>query len=110
MGNTYLFIICGICLVISVTCGMHYAIDKHTSSWLIIARILLFIMLIGKLVFFLSYLPIISWLYLIQIIALILLFVIVEMVFRRKLLTFGAPWMALILILATVIISLICIF
>lgn len=110
MGNTYLFIICGICLVISVTCGMYSAIDKHTSSWLIIARILLFIMLIGKLVFFLAYLPIISWLYLIQIIALILLFVIVEMVFRRKLLTFGAPWMALILILATVIISLICIF
>ena len=110
MGNTYLFICCGIGLVISITCGMRSAMDKHTSNWLIISRILLFMMLIGKLVFFLAFLPVINWLYVVQIIALIILFIMVEMIFRRKLLTFGSPWLSLLLILTTVVVALICIF
>lgn len=110
MGNTYLFICCGILLIISIACGMHSAIDKRTSTWLVITRILLFIMLIGKIVFFLATLPVISWRYLIQIIALIILFVMVEMIFRRKLLTFGVPWMSFILEITALVVAIICIF
>lgn len=110
MGNTYLFICCGILLVVSIACGMHSTIDKRTSTWLVITRLLLFIMLIGKIVFFLAGLPIISWRSLIQIIALIILFVMVEMIFRRKLLTFGVPWMSFILEITALAVAIICIF
>ncbi|KRM65654.1 hypothetical protein FC35_GL001247 [Limosilactobacillus coleohominis DSM 14060] len=110
MKNIYLFICCGILLLISVTCGMHSTIDKRTSSWLVITRIIILAMLVGKIVLFLLALPIISWRLLIQIVALITLFVMVEMIFRRKLLTFGVPWLAFILEATTFIVSLICIF
>ena len=110
MKNIYLFICCGILLFISVTCGMHSTIDKRTSSRLVITRIIILAMLVGKIVFFLMTLPIISWHLLIQIIALIILFVMVEMIFRRKLLTFGVPWLAFILEITTFVVSLVCIF
>lgn len=110
MENTLLFIICGLLLIISIAAGMHSTIDKRTSAWLIITRLLLFAMLIGKIVFFLGALPHLHLFYLIQILALIVEFTAVEMIFRRKLLTFGAPWMALVLEFITIAVSVICIF
>lgn len=110
MGNTSLFIICGVLLIISIAAGMHSTIDKRTSAWLVITRLLLFVMLIGKIVFFLKSFPQPHIFYLIQIIALIIQFIFVEMIFRQKLLTFGAPWMALVLELITIMVSVICIF
>lgn len=110
MKYTYLFICCGIFLFLSVTFGMHSTIDKRTSSWLIITRILLSAMLVGKIVFFLAILPNLSWYLLIQIIALIVLFVMVEMIFRRKLLTFGVPWLSFVLEATTLLVAIICIF
>lgn len=110
MGNTLLFIICGLLLIISIAAGMHSTIDKRTSAWLVITRLLLFIMLISKIVFFLRSFPNPHFFYLIQTVALIFQFICVEMIFRRKLLTFGAPWMALVLEFVTIVVSLICIF
>ncbi|WP_251548047.1 hypothetical protein [Limosilactobacillus caecicola] len=110
MINLLLSIVCGLFLIISVACGMHSAIDKRTSTWLVITRLLLFILLIAKIVFFLHGLPMANWLFLLQIILLIVLLVMVEMIFRRKLLTFGVPWLALILELTTTVIAVICIF
>ena len=109
-GNTYLFIFCGILMIICIAAGMHSNIDKHTVSWLIITRLLLIVMLVGKIVFFLATLPSVNWLYLIQIAALVFLFIMIEMIFRRKLLTFGTPWMALVLELLTIVVAVICIF
>ena len=110
MLNLFTFIACGLCLIISIACGMHSTIDKHTGNWLVISRLLLFIMLIGKIVVFLANLPAFAWFSLVQIILLVILFIMVEMIFRRKLLTFGAPWMALVLEFTTTIVCLICIF
>lgn len=110
MHSIILLIICGLCLIITIACGMHSSVDKHTSNWLICSRILIFIMLITKIVDFLRLLPTFNWIDLVQVVALIALFVLIEAIFRRKLLTFGAPWMALILELTTIVVSVICIF
>ncbi|WP_295728500.1 hypothetical protein [uncultured Limosilactobacillus sp.] len=110
MKYTYLFIGCSILLCLSVALGMHSTIDKRTSSWLIITRIILLAMLVGKIIFFLAALPSISWWLLIQIISLVVLFIMVEMIFRRKLLTFGVPWLALILEITALLVAIICIF
>ena len=105
----YSYIICGLAMIISTWMGLRSPIEKHTADALVITRLLILIMLVLKFINLFLRFPLFSKIIFLQIIALIILLTITEMVFRRKRLTFGNPWLSLVLELLTIVCAFLCI-
>lgn len=88
MQYLILYILVGIFLLVCIRLGLTAQVQKRTAGWLVLARLSLFILLIAKIV---SFLTTLNWLTFLQTCLLIIDLVLVEMAFRRKRLTFGDP-------------------
>lgn len=88
MKNWILYLLAGLILLVCIRQGLAANMQKRTAGCLIVSRLCLFILLIAKIVTFLTGF---NWLALLQTCLLIVDFVLIEMAFRKKRLTFGDP-------------------
>lgn len=87
------FLICGLIFLICLHMGLSAKVEKRVSKWLVLERIFISLLLIGKIVQMLRNINN-SWgINLVQVLILIVVMILSEMGFRRKRLTFGDPYL-----------------
>lgn len=91
------FLVFSLLFLICLHLGLNATIEKRVSKWLVLCRLSISALVIGKIVQLLRNLHF-SWgINLIQALLLIVVMMLIEMGFRRKRLTFGDPHLNLVL-------------
>ena len=88
MLSLILYILASLFLLVCIRQGLTAKMEKGTAGWLVMSRLILFMLMIAKIV---SLFLMFSWLTLLHFCLLIIALLLVEIAFRRKRMTFGDP-------------------
>ena len=91
MTTFIIYLVFPLLTLICVWLGLKAPTEKKTTTWRLVSRILILLMLAGKFVHLISRLPNFLWLTCFQVVWLVIVLGVNEVAFRKKQVTFGNP-------------------